>query len=212
MTVASVNFASDHSVKTQKLVPTNLSFKLHESNTTNNPFPPGSATGLVGVLGYAVNLDRVKENDAGIAACIKELKGLACNENAEAASSCSGTVIPGEGACSLTNLFDPALKIGDRCALGEGAGKCSAGGDAGDACTFGDSSKPVPDDEEQSCKAGLKCHPSSLKCVSNCEDSFPCATDFECKEGQSYSPLVIGDDSASCACLPRHRNKSSRQL
>jgi len=226
-------------------------FQLHQSNQTNNPYPPGTATGLLGTLGFTVNLDRVVENPAGIAECIEAWDAMGCSDTAEPATHCAASAIPGEGPCSLTNLFDPGLEIGDRCTLalteGDGndvecpagttcvdagdpdnpetypscvqrgtdsdpctndgdcdwnfycnaAGDCTEKGDEGDDCSFNDTADPQPDDEDAQCKAGLKCNPNSLTCVTNCSRNYPCTLDFECAEGDSCRPVTVGDDSTS---------------
>ena len=143
-----------------------FTFQLTESNVTTNPFPPGTATGLLGTLGFTVNLDRVTENPEGIAACIDEWKDMDCAMKADPTPSCGGTVYPGDGACELVNLFDPALEIGDRCTLSLAEGYTN----------------------DIECPAGSTCLPAAdpdnpedfPACVQRSTEGQPCTADDDC--------------------------------
>lgn len=241
-------------------------FQYHSSNATNNPYPPGTATGLLGTLGYTVDPSRVEESAAGIQSCIDAWEELSC---ASAATSsvlhCEATYIPGEGPCALVNLFAPGLAVGDRCtlALAEGDGndvECPAGstclpagdpdnpnayptcvqrgtdgdpcsqhthcdwdhycsasgncvpkGDVGDDCSFNVPATPVPGDERAQCRAGLRCHPTDLTCVANCELDYPCSSNAECAEGNSCVPVTVGEDATTWSvCRPIGTGASDR--
>src|SRR5690606_14978720 len=76
-------------------------------------------------------------------------------------------------------------------------GDCTEKGDAGDDCTFQDEDDPMPDDEDAGCKAGLRCNPSSLTCVANCSEEYPCTVNAECPDGLACVPVTVDDDANS---------------
>ncbi len=166
-------------------------FQLHESNQTDNPHPAGTAQGLLGVLGFTVNLDRVVENPAGIQECIEAWQAMGCSEMADpgASAHCGGSFLPGEGPCSLVNLFDPGLQRGDRCTLGltEGADGNDVECPAGTTCVPADD----PDNPEN--------YPS---CVQRGTEGRPCTNDgdcdynFYCNAGDCTEK---GDEGDSCS-------------
>ncbi len=229
-----------------------FSFQFNENNNVDNPFPGGTATGLLGTLGYTVDPARVTENAQGIGDCIAEWEAKSCpmlSGGDAGVAYCEETVMPGTGACELINLFDPALEVGDQCTIGlaEGAtndvecpagstclsaddpdnpadfpacvqrstdgqpctsdvdcdynfycndsGDCVEKGDAGDTCSFNNPDMPLPGEEDIGCKAGLKCSPSDLTCVANCNEGYPCQVNSECPAEHACVPVTIGDDA-----------------
>lgn len=190
-----------------------FTFQLHDSNATNNPFPGGSAQGLLGVLAYTVNLDRVDENAAGIGECIDAYKAMDCPTKGEGEAFCTEPGSPDEEPCALVNLFKPALKVGDRCSLGlaEGATndvECPAG------TTCLDAADPDnPEDFPVCVQRGEDADPCNAD--SDCDYNFYCAPNSRCTEKGDIGDdctfndddPIPGDEDAGCkaglACDPK---------
>jgi hypothetical protein len=143
-----------------------FTFQLKESNAASNPFPTGTATGLLGILGYTVDLKRVEESPKGIAECIASWESRECRKLPSGeASFCEPGV--GKNPCALTNLFKPALAEGDR-------------------CTLSLSENTTENDVE--CKAGTTCLPANdpdnpndyPSCVRRGVAEEPCSADKDC--------------------------------
>jgi hypothetical protein len=104
-------FSTDAATCAERLI-----FEMRESNVTSNPYVSGPAAmgGLLGTLGYVVDLDRVDIDMAGAAECVGFWNNLDCNEPAsEQVARCSGPAEP--DPCALTNIFTPKLQIGEEC-------------------------------------------------------------------------------------------------
>lgn len=194
-----------------------FTFQLHESNTTDNPFPGGTAGGLLGTLAYAVNLDRVEENAAGIGACVEAYQDMGCpTEAPEGPVYCEEGQAPDADPCALVNLFDPALEEGDRCTLALGQDQvgtndveCAAGTTCLDA--GGDNPEDFPicvqrgtDDqpctEDADCDYNFYCAPDSNctekgdigdDCTFNDEEPTPGDEDASCKAGLACDPIAL---------------------
>jgi len=142
-------------------------FQLHDSNQTNNPYP-GSLTYLLGELGYKVDLDRVVENPANIAACIEQYENMDCAKKIDANAHCEGPVEYDVDPCQLNKLFDPGLDVGDRCTLALGQDQIGTNDvecPVGSSCLAADD----PDNPEN--------FPS---CVQRGIDGQPCTQDGDC--------------------------------
>ena len=163
-------------------------FQLNESNQSNNPFPSNlgisTVSGLLGALGYEVNLDRVTVNESGIAECIDSRKSLACSKLTEVKDYCEAGSF-GSDPCALGNLFKPGLKIGDRCTesafLTEGA--------ANDVeCPVGSSCLPASDpDNQQDFAACVQRGLADQPCTedNDCDYNFYCNNSGRCTEKQA---------------------------
>lgn len=104
-------FAVDAAECAERLV-----FELRESNATENPYFSGPAApgGILGTLGYVVDLTRVSVNETGAGECIAAWNSRGCNAETEA-TRCTAEGAMATDPCALTNLFAPALAIGDEC-------------------------------------------------------------------------------------------------
>lgn len=106
-------FADDAADCAERLI-----LQMRESNATDNPYPSGPAApgGLLGTLGYVVDLSRVEVDPAGAAECVAYWAEAECTEEPEPNTRCSGPT--GDNPCALTNLFKPKLAIGEECTIG----------------------------------------------------------------------------------------------
>ncbi len=166
-----------------------FTFQLKESNAASNPFPPGTATGLLGTLGYTVDLKRVEENPKGIAECIASWEGRECPKlGSSDVSSCEPS--PGKDPCALTNLFKPALAEGDRCTL-----SLSENGALNDVeCKTGTTCLPAgdqdnPNDYPSCVRRGVAEEPCSAD--KDCDFNFYCNRSGDCTEK--------GDEGDDCS-------------
>jgi hypothetical protein len=144
-----------------------LIFEMRESNDVNNPYltGPAAAGGLLGQLGYVVDLDRVDVNQAGAAECVAWWSELGCTEEPDVNARCSGPA--GENPCALTNLFTPKLEPGDECT--EALTETLSANDV--ECVAGSTCLP----------AGHADNPNDFPtCVSRRLDGEPCTADDDC--------------------------------
>lgn len=166
-------FATDAETCTERLV-----FALRQSNATDNPYLSGPAAegGLLGTLGYRVDLDRVIPNEDGIRECIESWNDRDCNEEADANARCDGPA--SADPCDLTNLFDPNLEAGDECTLA--LAETAARNDV--ECAVG-----------STCLAAGNDNPNDFPtCVTRGLADDPCTSDTDC-DFNHYC------DSGSCA-------------
>jgi len=165
-----------------------FTFQLNESNTTSNPFVSGSGTALLGTLGYVVNPTRVTENPAGIGECIAEYQNMDCPTEAVTLGYCAAPYLPGTSACSLTNLFEPALEEGERCTFNSGLIEAD-GNDvecvAGTTCL--DAGGDNPEDFPICVQRGTAGDPCTQD--NDCDYNFYCNPDGDCTEKGD-----VGDD------------------
>lgn len=154
-------FAEDAETCTERLV-----FALRKSNATDNPYLSGPAApgGLLGTLGYVVDLNRVDPNPEGIIECIESWNERECNQAFDPDARCTG---PGEAdPCALANLFSPGLEVGDECTLA----LAETGGSNDVECEVGSTCLPVGDD-----------NPNDFPtCVSRGLADDPCTNDADC--------------------------------
>lgn len=160
---------------------TRLIFQMRESNATANPYVSGSAApgGLLGTLGYVVNLSRVEVSAAGVQACKEQLDAQGCATEPDPNARCSGP--PEADPCALTNLFKPTLAIGAECteALTEG-------GIYNDVeCVVGSTCLPAihpdnPNDVPTCVKRGLESEPCTQD--GDCDFNFFCNASGSCTE------------------------------
>jgi hypothetical protein len=121
--------------------------------------------GLLGQLGYVVDLERVEVNEEGAAECVAYWNRLDCTEEPDANARCSGPA--GSNPCALTNLFTPKLTPGDECTA---------------SLTETDAANDVE------CVVGSTCLPAShadnpnqfATCVSRRLDGEPCTDNDDC--------------------------------
>jgi len=165
-------FVTDAESCTERFV-----YELHESNGTDNPYLSGpGATGLLGSLGYVVDLDRVIPNEAGISACVEHWNDLGCNVLPDADARCGGP--SAADPCALTNLFTPRQEAGDECTLA--LTETGSGNDV--ECAVGSTCLAAGDD-----------NPNNFPtCVSRGLADDPCTADADC-DFNHYC------DSGSCA-------------
>ncbi|HEU5073927.1 MAG TPA: hypothetical protein VFU02_07135 [Polyangiaceae bacterium] len=154
-------FATDAASCTERLV-----HALRESNATDNPYLSGPAApgGLLGTLGYVVDLDRVTPNEAGIIDCVESWNDRDCNAAVDVEARCEG---PSDGdPCALTNLFSPKLLVGDECTL-----ELAETGATNDVeCEVGSTCLDVGED-----------NPNDVPtCVSRGLADDPCISDVDC--------------------------------
>jgi len=154
-------FAEDAESCTERLV-----FALRKSNATNNPYLSGPAApgGLLGTLGYVVDLSRVTPNSDGIIECIKSWNARDCNTAPDPEARCEGPAE--EDPCALTNLFSPALTVGQECTLA--LAETAISNDV--ECEVGSTCLPAGDD-----------NPNDFPtCVSRGLADDPCISDADC--------------------------------
>jgi len=165
-----------------------FTYELRESNGTSNPYMSGAAAGLLGTLGYLVDLDKVEVNADGVAACAAQWDDLACNTwiepdpNARCTAEANDVVDP----CSLANLFKPALSVGDECTLA-----------LAEAGPYNDIECPVG----STClAAGHADNPNDFPtCVSrglagqHCTQDDDCDHNFYCADGDCAAKGAVGD-------------------
>ncbi len=162
-------------------------FQLHESNVTDNPHVAGSALGLLGTLGYTVDLTRVEVDEAGVAECLAHWEALGCAVKADPVTHCSGPTDPDGDPCSLNNLFNPKLELGDACTLALTEG--SFGNDV--ECAVGSTCLPADHPENPA---------DTPACVKRSVQDEPCTQDadcdfnFYCGDGTCQEKGDVGDD------------------
>src|SRR6478735_912543 len=164
-----------------------FTFQLHESNATANPFQAGSGAGLLGMLGYTVDLSRVEENAAGIGECVAAYQDMDCPSAADADAYCTEPDAPDSSPCALVNLFDPALDEGDQCTI-----ELREGGTNDVECPVGTTCLDQGDPD----------NPNSYPtCVQRGEEDEPCFEDADCDYNFYCAPNSkcvekgdIGDD------------------
>lgn len=170
-----------------------FTFQLHESNTTDNPFPGGTASGLLGTLAYTVNLDRVSENAAGIGECIAAYEAMDCPTKAEGEAYCTEPEAPDTAPCALVNLFEPALEEGDRCTLG-----LAEGGTNDVECPAGTTCLPAGGDNPEDFPICVQRGQADDPCTEDddCDYNFYCAPDSNCTEkGDIGDDCTFNDDN-----------------
>lgn len=142
-------------------------FEMRQSNATANPYfsGPAAAGGLLGTLGYVVDLTRVDVRAEGVAECVASIEARGCAVEADPAARCDGPA--STDPCALSNLFEPILNIGDECTA---------------ALTEGGLSNDIE------CVAGSTCLPASNPdnpndfptCVKRNQENEPCTADDDC--------------------------------
>lgn len=172
-----------------------FTFQLKESNAANNPFPSGTATGLLGKLAYTVDLTRVEENPKGIGECVAFWESLECPKLGDSSVGyCEPN--PGKDPCALTNLFKPALAEGDRCtlSLSEGFGENDVECKTGTTCLpAGDSDNP--NDYPTCVRRGVDGEPCSAD--KDCDFNFYCNRSGDCTEkGEEGDDCSFNDPQA----------------
>lgn len=191
-----------------------FTYQLKESNAAQNPFPPGTATGLLGTLAYTVDLTRVDENPQGIAECMAHWETMKCPELPTGAVTYCEPGGTGKDPCSLDNLFKPALAEGQACtiALTEGGTndiECKTG-----TTCLAASDPDNPNGEQSVCvRRGVGEEPCNAD--KDCDFNFYCSKSGDCTpkgdEGDSCSfndanAPVPGDEDAGCmpglSCSP----------
>ncbi len=187
-------------------------------NSTENPYlsGPAAAGGLLGTLGYVVDLSRVAVNVTGAGECIAAWKARGCNQEFEPGQRCTADGALATDPCALTNLFRPALEVGDECTPG-----LTEGGMGNDVeCAVGSTCLPAghpdnPKDVPTCVKRGLADDPCTVDddcdfnffcnrgdctekadvgetCSFNDEDSpVPGDEDIQCKAGLTCNPLDL---------------------
>jgi hypothetical protein len=185
---------------------TRLIFQMRQSNATANPYVSGLAApgGLLGTLGYVVNLSRVEVSASGVQACKDQLAARGCATEPDPNARCSGP--PAADPCALTNLFSPTLRIGAECtaALAEG-------GIYNDVeCVAGSTCLPAghpdnPNDVPTCVKRGLENEPCTQD--NDCDFNFFCNASGNCTEkgdaGEACSfnspgSPAPGDENVQC--------------
>jgi hypothetical protein len=100
-------------------------YQLRESNETENPYLSGNAAGMgmLGLLGYTVDLSRVTVNAANVQACIDQWNDAGCATELTPSEHCTAAADAPENPCALDELFGPKLALNAECtpALTEGA-------------------------------------------------------------------------------------------
>ena len=196
-----------------------LTFEMRDSNGIDNPYVsgPGAPGGILGILGYVVDLTRVEVSAEGVQACKDHWDSLGCAEEADPDARCEPDA-PAD-PCALTNLFRPVLQIGDRCtpALTEGISndvECVVGStclDVGDpdnpnafptcvqrGLAGADCSQDNDCDFNFFCGAGTcteKSDATELCSFNDVDDPVPGDEDIQCKAGLSCNPT-------SLTCVP----------
>jgi hypothetical protein len=155
--------------------------QLHNDNSRNNPYVAGNAAaGLLGLLGYQVDLTRVEVNAANVAACIEQWDDLDCNSEIDPNARCEAGA--GENPCALTSLFNPTVELDGQCALqlAEGA---SGGNDVecmpGSTCIEGGTAEN-PNEFDACVKRGVDGEPCTND--NDCDFDFFCNSDGDCAE------------------------------
>jgi hypothetical protein len=183
-------FAVDASTCAERLI-----FQMHESNATANPYVSGSAApgGLLGSLGYVVNLSRVEVNAAGVAECKEYWESLGCSTEPDPDARCDGA--PGADPCALTNLFAPTLQIGAECtaALTEGGIYNDVECSSGSTCLAA-GHPDNPNDVPTCVKRGLQDEPCTQD--TDCDFNFACSSSGNCTEkGDAGEACSFNDPS-----------------
>lgn len=192
-----------------------FTFQLTESNAANNPYPPGTATGLLGWLAYTVDLTRVIENPAGIAECIAYWEKLECPElgtDSPAYCTAGGS---GKDPCAYDNLFKPKLSEGDDCTLAMAESGTTNDIECKKGTTCLAATDPDnPDKDSSICvRRGVKDEPCNAD--KDCDFNFYCSKSGDCTEkgdegddcsfNDADAPMP-GDEDAGCkpglSCSP----------
>jgi hypothetical protein len=169
-------FAADAAECTSRLV-AELS-----DNSTDNPYVSGPAAegGLLGTLGYVVDLTRVTVNAEGAGECIAAWEERGCNREFEPGQRCTADGSLAIDPCALTNVFAPALDIDDECTP-----ELTEGGWGNDVeCAVGSTCLPAghadnPSDVPVCVKRGLADEPCTVD--TDCDFNFFCL-DGDCTE------------------------------
>jgi len=161
--------------------------QLHNSNATNNPYGAGVGLGMLGTLGYVVDLDRVAISEEGVAECVESLAAADCTVKGDATARCTGPGgDPAEAPCALSNLFSPALEVGDECTLA-----LAQGGTNDIECPIGSTCLPANDPDN------TRDYPA---CVSrglegdDCTEDDDCDFGFYCADGNCGAKAAAGED------------------
>jgi hypothetical protein len=167
-----------------------FTFQLHDSNATANPFPAGSGQGLLGVLGYTVDLTRVNENPSGIGECVAAYEDMGCPTEADTDAACTPPDAPDAAPCALVNLFDPKLVEGDECTLA-----LTEGGTNDVECPAGTTCLDVAANDPD--------NPNNYPtCVQRGEEDEPCFDDADCDYNFYCAPnsrcAEKGDEGDDC--------------
>lgn len=182
-----------------------LTFEMRQSNASANPYPSGTAAagGILGSLGYVVDLSRVEVSAEGVQQCKEYWEQLGCSEEPDPDARCDGPA--GADPCALTNLFRPILPIGAECtlALTEGGIYNDVECVAGSTCLAagGDNPNDVP-----TCvKRGLEGEPCTQddKCDFNffCSSAGTCTEKGDAGETCSFNEPDVpapGDENIQC--------------
>jgi len=160
---------------------TRLIFEMRQSNATANPYVAGPAApgGLLGRLGYVVNLARVDVSAAGVQECKDYWEALGCTTEPDPDARCNGPAAA--DPCALTNLFTPKLQIGDECtaALTEGGIYNDVECVPGSTCLAADH-PDNPNDVPTCVKRGLQDEPCTQD--DDCDFNFFCNGAGNCTE------------------------------
>ncbi len=165
-------------------------FGLYRSNVTVNPYPSGSAAGLLGSLAYLVDLNRVELNEPAIAKCAAEWQVRACATGSETPARCATPKNIESDACALTKLFAPKLTLGQACtlALSEGAFENDVECQPGSTC--------LPADHPENAADTPTCVQRSLE-GEPCIKDEDCDYDLFCTERGACQPKRgVGQDCA----------------
>ena len=185
---------------------TRLEFQMRQSNATANPYVSGSAAagGLLGTLGYVINLERVDVSASGVQQCKDALNARGCATEPDPNARCSGP--PAADPCALTNLFVPKLAIGAECtaALTESGASNDVECVAGSTCLAA-GHPDNPNDVPTCVKRGLKDEPCTQD--DDCDFNFFCNNAGNCAEKASANQACAfkhpaepapGDESTKC--------------
>jgi hypothetical protein len=169
-------FATDAADCAERLV-----YELRESNATDNPYSSGPAAvgGLLGTLGYIVNLERVNVDASGAAECMEWWDELGCTEAPDPGARCTGAATA--NPCALTNLFTPKLALGDECT--ESLAETGVANDV--ECVAGSTCLPAahpdnPNDVPTCVARGLSGDPCTAD--DDCDFNLFCNDDGDCED------------------------------